>query len=520
MVIATILNGCALSEKIINTKNLSKQVKSNVEVKHNQFKNLIVNVDEKRLKQKVNRPWVVGKPQPLAKEITLPKALQKNVNTTLLFNEEALDLYEIAHRITEATDIAVHVKAEAMLASDLFIPRFESINQTTSYSDKHNKIFLKGNNEPLSKILDRISAALSVNWIYKNERIVFFRTQTRVFDIQALTLNASANATLGQNANDSNHSFSSGSQTNLSSSQVDSIEIIKARIQPFMTKAGLLVAQQGASSSIVVTDTPESLENIAKYIEQENRSLTKRIRLIFEEVTLITKNSSQGGLDWEAVFNSAKVAAKASIGGGSSVENALLGVGINSGPYSGSQAVISALSEVGTVVRRSSVPVLTLNRRPVTHAVRNTFSYIDKVDTTTYNDGSGVALPSVSVSQKEETVGSLLTLVPEAQPDGRVLLSMAYDNTVAQPIKTIKFGDKTNPLQLQQVSIDGNGTVQQVVLQPGQPVLVSGFDKSQDEAYQRRLIDELPMLFGGNDKSNQEQLMTLIIITAQAEEEV
>lgn len=515
-----LLSGCALSEKISNTKKTAKQVQTNIDVKQNQFKDLIVNADEKLLKQKVNRPWIVGKPQPLSREITLPTALQKNINTTLLFDEGPLDLYEIADRITEATDIAVHVKAETLLPIHMFMPKFESIEFGGTQNERANKVFLKGNNEPLARILDRVGAALSVNWKYKNERIEFFRTETRVFDIQALTLNSSSSATLGQNSNNSNQSFTSGSQTNLNSNQTDSFEIIKARIQPFMTRSGLLVAQQGASSSVVITDTPDALENIAKYIEKENRALTKRIRLVFEEITLITNNSSQGGLDWDVVFNSAKIAARASINTASSVDSSLLGLGIKQGPYNGSDAVISALSEVGTVVRRSSVPVLTINRRPVTHAVRNTFSYIDKVDTTTYNDGSGVALPSVSVSQKEETVGSLLTLVPEAQPDGRVLLSMAYDNTVAQPIKTIKFGDKTNPLQLQQVSIDGNGTVQQVLLEPGQPVLISGFDKSQDEAYQRRLLDELPLVFGGNDKSNQEQIMTVIIITAQTEEEV
>src|SRR5690625_7388929 len=45
-----------------------------------------------------------------------------------------------------------------------------------------------------------------------------------------------------------------------------------------------------------------------------------------------------------------------------------------------------------------------------TCALPISFSYIDKVDTTAYGGPLGVALPSVSVSQKEETVGTLLTL--------------------------------------------------------------------------------------------------------------
>src|SRR5690606_15582390 len=162
------------------------------------------------------------------------------------------------------------------------------------------------------------------------------------------------------------------------------------------------------------------------------------------------------------------------------------------------------------VVRRSSLPVLTLNRRPVTHAVRTTFSYIDKVQTSALASGTNMALPSVSVSQRDETVGSLLTLVPDVQDDGQILLSVAYDNTVAQPLKSVTFGDKANPLQLQQITIDGNGTVQQVALQPGQPLLISGFDRTQEEIEGRRLNPGIPLVLGGSDRAARESLMTVM----------
>ena len=87
-------------------------------------------------------------------------------------------------------------------------------------------------------------------------------------------------------------------------------------------------------------------------------------------------------------------------------------------------------------------------------------------------------------------------------------------------MQTIRFGDRDNPLQLQQVTIDGNGTVQQVVLEPGQPMLISGFDRSQDEADARRLSPDMPRFFGGSDRSASEQLITVIIVTAQVEEGV
>lgn len=143
---------------------------------------------------------------------------------------------------------------------------------------------------------------------------------------------------------------------------------------------------------------------------------------------------------------------------------------------------------------------------------------VTRVETTPLTGANGLAVPAVSVNQKEETVGSLLTLVPDAQEDGQILLSLAYDNTVAQPLKTVTFGDKSNPLQLQQLTIEGNGTVQQLALQPGQPLVVSGFDRRQSESTERRLNPGLPAILGGGDRIQAQRLATVLIITAQVEE--
>ena len=125
---------------------------------------------------------------------------------------------------------------------------------------------------------------------------------------------------------------------------------------------------------------------------------------------------------------------------------------------------------------------------------------------------------SATVSQKEETVGSFLTLMPDAQEDGQILLSVAYDNTVAQPLKTIAFGEQGQRVQIQQVSIDGNGTVQQIALKAGQPMLISGFDRKHEESSRTRLAPDMPLLVGGADRAGESRTATLIIVTAQIED--
>jgi len=514
-----LLPGCALQQKLLEIALSSEAAHAQVADERRAFADAVSNTHVRRAAQHVDRPWLAGRAQPLAREVTLPPALRANVRTTLVFPGAALELPAIAQRITLATGIPVYVRPDALLPQERFAPRLAAGTGLTAQAvGAPIAMHLDGEAGPLSSLLDRISATLGVRWRYNDQRIEFYRSETRIFNVRALTLNADAEAALGSGSDAAGQGFSSASKTRLSGGKESLMEVVRRRIEPFLSQAGIVVAEPGASSTVVVTDTPEVLQHIAKYLEHENRSLTRRVRLIVDEITLATHESGEAGLDWNLIFSSAKLAASAFMPGAGLEQAGGIGLGLRQGPFQGSEVIVQALGRVGKVVRRSSLPVLTLNRRPVSHAVRTTFSYIDQVQTTALPDGAGAALPTVSVSQREETVGSLLTLVPDAQEDGQILLSVAYDNTVAQPLKSITFGDKSHPLQLQQITIDGNGTVQQVALQPGQPLVISGFERRQEETEGRRLNPGFPMVLGGSDRASSQYLTTIMVVTAQLEE--
>ncbi len=519
LVVCLLLSGCTLPEQLRRAARAYQQADDAVLQGHERFARSLTDPEQRRAAQEIDRPWVAGPAQPLARELSLPAVLRAQVRTTLLFADGTNDLRRIARRISAVTGIPVHVRPDALLPSWHFLPRLAAAaGQDTLALDAAQPFDLADGPAPLPQILDRLCANLGVRWRYERGRIEFFRTDTRVFDVHALTLDARAQASLGLGREQSEGGFISSSSTRLSSGDQDVLKAVRARIEPFLSRAGLLVAEPGAGTSVVVTDMPEVLDRITGYLERENRALTRRVRLVFEELTVALSDQAQASLDWNLVFSGARLAAGMAMPGLASGPGGRVGVGIVQGPWSGSEAIIQALGDSVRLVRRSSVPMLTLNRRPVTHAVRTTFSYIDRVETTAVPGVNGLAVPAVSVNQKEETVGSLLTLVPDAQEDGQILLSLAYDNTVAQPLKTITFGDKANPLQLQQLTIEGNGTVQQLALQPGQPLVVSGFDRQQSEAAERRLSPGLPAILGGGDRLDTQRLATVLIITAQVEE--
>lgn len=514
----SILSGCAVEEQLRKIGQAVLDAERRMDDAHGSFSAPSEN-ERHRAAQDVARPWLAGKSQPLAREVTLPPALRANVDTTLLFDEGPLALPAIAQRITRATGIPVHVRPECLLPPEVFISRLDlaSVTRMPVHSADAS-MSLDGGPEPLARTLDRVGARLGVLWRYEAGRIEFYRTETRAFDVRMLSLQAGADASLGLQESGAREGFSTTSRTGLSLEKHDPLESMKARIEPFLSSAGVVVAEPGASSTLVVRDTPEVLRQVAAFVERENRALTRRVRLLFEELTVLVEDDSEAGLDWDVVFAGARAAASAGMSGVASPDAGMFGAAVTGGRFTGSELLIRALGRVGRVVRRNSLPVLTLNRRPVTHAVRTTFSYIDKVETIAQRGLVDSILPSVSVSQKEETVGSLITLVPDAQEDGQVLLSVAYDNTVAQPLKSVTFGSGDNPLQLQQITIDGNGTVQQVALMPGQPLLISGFDRSRQESETRRLNPGLPLALGGSDRASGHRLTTIMVVTAHVEE--
>lgn len=515
LLVAGVLSGCALGERIQEIARAATATGARIEQAHAGYTAASEAVRH-RAAQDVERPWLAGKAQPLARELTLPAALRANVDTTLWFDDGPVALPTLAQRITRATGIPVHVRPESLLPAEVFLSRLD-IASARPVDAAPTAVSLEGGAEPLARTLDRVGARLGVLWRYADERIEFYRTETRAFDVRMLTLQAAANASLGLRSEAAREGFSSTSSTELSVPKHDVLAAVRARVEPFLSRAGSVVAEPGASAMLVVTDTPEVLRRVAAFIERENRGMTRRVRLLFEELTVALEDGAEAGIDWNIVFAGARLAGAAGMAGAASIDSGFLSMGVTEGRFVGSEMLVKALGNAGRIVRRNSFPVLTLNRRPVTHAVRTTFTYIDKVETSQRGYLES-AVPTVSVSQREETVGSLITLVPDAQEDGQVLLSVAYDNTVAQPLKSVTFGDGDNPLQLQQITIDGNGTVQQVALMPGQPLVISGFDRSQQETESRRLNPGLPLALGGSDRASTQRLTTVMVVTAHVEE--
>lgn len=181
--------------------------------------------------------------------------------------------------------------------------------------------------------------------------------------------------------------------------------------------------------------------------------------------------------------------------------------------------VVRALNEVGVVVNRRLFPFLTTSGRPVTQAIRSTFNYVDQVQATSVaSSASNTNSIAPTVTQKDETVGTFVTLVPTAKPDGTIFLSLSFDQTSAQPLVPFTVGSASSSVTVQQKTIDGNGIIQEVPIKSGQSIVVGGIESMTSQNTIRRLLPNAPILAGGGDTSRVTKSRLILIVTAQAEE--
>src|SRR5690606_25486161 len=161
-----------------------------------------------------------------------------------------------------------------------------------------------------------------------------FRTETRVFNVRALLLKSSSVASLGRSGAGAQGAFETASSTRIESAVDDVMAAVTARIEPFLTQAGVVAAHRDGSALVVITDTPQALDRVAAFLERENRAMTRRVRVIFEEVTVALRDTSEAGIDWSLVYTAARTGASLAASGGASVNAASsAAVGITAQPW-------------------------------------------------------------------------------------------------------------------------------------------------------------------------------------------
>ncbi|MHB0818487.1 hypothetical protein ACYCFK_09425 [Stutzerimonas stutzeri] len=563
LILSCSVAGCAVYTDKLRTDSYADESSSatrNQLLQHSEN----VSLAAKQAAQTVDRPWITGKAQPLAREVTLPAPLRGVVDTVMLYRDNEADLVTLAARIHETTGIMVQVNPDALLPPENFRPRLGGISdgsnnllsasapvtaalynptsldglfptgqtemrnsgpyRSTPKSDNSIEPLRTVSKQPLPAVLDAIALRLGVYWRYDSDlaALVFFRTETRAFEIRNAELIAESQVSVGLTGGVSTQSSGSGltseSKSSLSMMREDNGPIagVVQRVEQYMTVSGQIAA--GSGGLIVVTDTKAALDQIERYLEQENRMRGRRIELIFEEITIENSTSSQAGIDWNLMFQSGERGNGINVSGLNSLleqEGAALtlGASIGSGQWQGSSIAVQALSRVGRIVDRKINSFGTNNGQPATTGRPERQKYISELEQTqSYSDSSS---PTVSVTQEEEVSGRVLTVIPYAYSTGDINMTIKYDNTPTPVFERQVMPDGSyvqSPRSISEV------LVRSATLKSGQPLVINAFSSNVTQYDERRIDRRAPMLFGGSDVAGQSERVTVLVLTAMVRE--
>jgi len=388
-------------------------------------------------------------------------------------------------------------------------------------------------NGDLKGLLDTACTRLGVFWKFTDGAIDFYFTDTRTFQVSAVPGDSSVNANVASEANSSGGTQGSGSgggssgggssgggssngvsSTNTSSTAVNSqlsiFSSLEAAIKAMLSTHGHVVSSP-ATGSISVTDMPDVLERVASFMEEQNRVMSRQVLINVTVLSVTLSGNDSYGINWGAVYQALGSQFTLSSAFASSLTGAVtLGAQVisPSSRANGTAAIISALSTQGTVRRKTSASVTTLNNQPVPIQVATQQGYLASISTTnTVNVGSSTALTPGTV-----TTGFNMTLLPHMLDDGTVLLQFYTNLSVLDALQTVSSGG-TNPEQIQTPEIDTRNFLQRVSMKSGETLVISGYEGTADNSTQSGVGKPSTYMFGGGTDASHSREVIVILIT-------
>jgi len=284
---------------------------------------------------------------------------------------------------------------------------------------------------------------------------------------------------------------------------------IESAIKVMLSPYGKVLASP-ATGAITVVDTPDSLDRIATYIEGENKALARQIAINVTVLSVSLLDTDEYGINWNVVYNSLnrKFGITNSFAPvSSSVVGFTAGI-LGSSKFSGTTALINALSEQGKVRQKTTASVVTLNNQPVPVQVARQTSYLQSSQTSIVAQvGTTTTLiPGVV------TAGFNMSILPHILTNGTVMLQFSTDISTLRTIRQIE----SNGSKIQMPEVDTRNFLQRVSMKSNETLVISGFEQADENVDYRGVGTPKNILFGGGMNASATKEVIVVLITPVA----
>lgn len=449
----------------------------------------------------------------------LPEAIQQALLPSLFSAEKQGLSAAVEHRF----DVA----AEDVEASAFFSGLVEgTMTNMVVHPQVAGKVSLRLKNVTLAEVMNIVQDVYGYHYrnISGGYQILPNNLQTRIFEVDYLTLQRSGSSSMrvssGQvtDSNNSSDSSNNGSNSGNSSSNNDSgtgsqIETIsetnfwpsfqRALESLIGTQDGRKVILQPQAGLVMVRALPYELDIVANYLERTEGSLQRQVILEAKIIEVQLNDGFQTGINWGSlIHNGTNLARIGQVGGGTSLSNnssEISGVygnlnpgdatpinGLISSAFGGVfsaavefddfQAFVEAVKTQGDVQVLSSPRISTLNNQKAVIKVGTDEFFVTEVssDTDTETDTA-----TADITLTPFFSGIALDVTPQISENGRVTLHIHPTvSEVEDQTKVITVNGQEQSLPLAFSSVRESDTI--VSARNGQVVVIGGLMKNSE----------------------------------------
>lgn len=455
--------------------------------------------------------WLGNKSVVLEHRNKLPSKFETDMGVTILL-DEPVSLQVLANDIYSVTGIAVKIDGQVS-------------------ADKLKKQINVAYTGRLSGLLNQVATDLDLLWYYDKNSIVFYETETQTFSLYALGTEVAYQTSVS--TDDSN-------EVSLESTLKEWDEVEKA-ISSIIGKAENADFTVSRSlGTITVTASPSVLARVSEYIERQNKRLSQLVTIDVKVLQVTISNDSAFGLNLAAAINSTSglnivanpknnlASTEASsmniavlsntvsaltgathLENGSLVEGAYTNDQIMNGSLSGaagSNALIEALAKQGKVSLVTNVGVTTRSNRVAPVSNTRTTGYIKRFESRNFT-----TVESSTVDQDDLETGFTMQLLPNVLENGKILLLFRMSVRELLRMSTQTIGEVT----LQLPEVEERSFMQEVIMESGQMLVVSGFEKQKGSDTRYGLGDPDFMALSGSRETSASREVLVVILTPQ-----
>lgn len=282
------------------------------------------------------------------------------------------------------------------------------------------------------------------------------------------------------------------------------------------------IGQMALSTSIgtlTVTDTPDVLDRIGKYIDEINERTSRQAMLYVTVASVVLSNSDSLGINWNLVWQSVSgnygmgiMNAIPSVEGAASAGFGILDTATGrAGQFAGTQAILNALSKQGSVSIMRQRGVITQHLQPTPIHLTNERQYVcGRSQTNTAQVGATEASEMCSVM-----TGFAMDILPYIH-DQQLTLQFALNMSPPAVIEQVP-GDEERPVFA--ASVDRQVFLQRVGMRSGQSLVISDFQEASETAAKQGIGSASAWIPTGSGMRAKERRVIVIIISPQIMQE-